>query len=94
VTFTLLSDSTANLATSATTHITTPAYAIADMTAGKKYSFLLPQGSYERYLGIFASIGTQTLNAGNASIGLSLGAPKHVALPDALSGIQAYTPYN
>ena len=84
VEFTLLSDSTADLATSATTHIRSGDIAKATLVAGYQMIFPLPPGSYERYVGIFASTKVQTLNAGAVSAYLTLDPPKFVALPDAL----------
>ncbi len=84
VTFTLLSDSTANLATSATTHWTSGAIAKATLVAGYKFCVPLPHGNYERYLGLFAATGTAELTGGTCSASLVLDAPYWVALPDAL----------
>lgn len=53
LTITLESDSTANLATSATVHYTSPAITGATLTAGYvAVRILLPSGDYERYLGV------------------------------------------
>jgi hypothetical protein len=53
VTITLLSDSTTNLATSPTTHWTSPAWTGAQITAGAVLGRIkLPSGDYERYLGL------------------------------------------
>jgi hypothetical protein len=84
VAFTLLSDSTANLATSATTHINTGDIAIATLVKGYKMIFPLPPGNYERYVGIFANTKVQTLNAGTVSAYLTMDPPKWTALPDGL----------
>lgn len=84
VAFTLLSDSTANLATSATTHWTSGDIAKATLVEGYKMVVALPPGNYERYMGIFAETKVQTLNAGKVSAALVHGAPKWAALPDAL----------
>lgn len=52
-TFSLESDSTADLATSATVHYTSAAITGAAMTAGAvPVRVKLPSGSYERYLGV------------------------------------------
>lgn len=83
VTFTLLSDSTANLATSATTHWTSGAIAKATLVAGYKICVPLPHGNYERYMGLFAEP-SAALTAGTCSASLVLDAPYWVALPDAL----------
>lgn len=53
LTVTLESDSTAGLETSATVHLTTPAYTGAQILAGTTLlRAKLPSGDYERYLGI------------------------------------------
>lgn len=84
VQFTLLSDSTADLTTSATTHITSIDIPKASLTAGAQFIYPLPPGSYERYMGLFANTKVQTLNAGKVSAYLTLDPPKFTALPDAL----------
>lgn len=65
--FSLESDSTANLATSATVHWTSPTFATnVSLAAGTWIAkgLALPAGSYERYLGLRATISTQNWNAG------------------------------
>lgn len=53
LTITLESDSTANLATSATVHYSTPAILGSAITAGALLARIkLPSGNYERYLGL------------------------------------------
>lgn len=53
LTITLESDSTANLATSATVHFSTGAITGANITAGARLATVrLPHGLYERYLGL------------------------------------------
>ena len=53
LTVTLESDSTANLATSATVHFSTGAIVGTAITAGARLATLrLPHGAYERYLGV------------------------------------------
>ena len=65
VTFALRSDSTANLATSPTTHLLTAAIAKATLVAGYEVAcFALPSGPYERYLGVMHLPGTADLTAG------------------------------
>ena len=68
VTFDLVSDSTANLATSKTTHLTTGALAFGTYTAGKTFIFALPgEVTYERYLGLWETTsGNLTSGAINA----------------------------
>jgi len=62
IAFELASDAAAGIATdgSATTHWTSGAVAVADLTAGKRFIVPLPEGvDYERYLGILATrVGT------------------------------------
>lgn len=49
----LVSDSTANLATSPTVHVSTGAVPVANLTANKVVAVLpIPPGEYERYIGI------------------------------------------
>jgi hypothetical protein len=71
VQFALMSDSTADLNTSPTTHFLTAAYATgATGTAGSTLAgstpvmVALPQGSYERYLGVKCITATTTTTAG------------------------------
>lgn len=65
VTFTLESDNTADLATSATVHYSTAAIGKASLTAGATPVIVpLPYGQYERYLGVRATVGTGPLTAG------------------------------
>lgn len=66
LTLTLESDSTADLATSATVHISTGALAFATYaTAGSiVFAGRLPSGDYERYLGLRYTIASGPLTAG------------------------------
>jgi hypothetical protein len=66
VTITLESDSTANLATSATVHFTTGAVLIAALTAGAQVvKIQLPEtATYERYVGLRYTIGGSNATAG------------------------------
>jgi hypothetical protein len=66
LTISLESDSTANLATSATVHYTTTALAFASFaTAGTRLVVLqLPRGNYERYLGVRYTVASGPLTAG------------------------------
>lgn len=66
LTVTLESDSTANLATSATVHASTGALAFATYaTAGTRVATIcLPSGSYERYLGVRYTVASGPLTAG------------------------------
>lgn len=79
------SDSTADLATSKTIHVDSGAIAIADLVAGKTYVYALPYGSYERYVGLWETVGTANVTAGKINAFLvSDPAPYQVALPDAI----------
>lgn len=84
VCFSLLSDSTATLVTSVTTHCTTGDIAKATLVTNKTYVFPLPNGDYERYLGLVCQTKVQTLNSGKVNAYLTLDPPKWVALPDGL----------
>ena len=66
LTVTLESDSTENLATSATVHYSTGAIAFAGFaTAGTVLAAIkLPAGSYERYLGVRYTVASGPLTAG------------------------------
>ena len=65
VTFSLESDSTADLATSATVHATTAAIGKATLVAGYQVVIPLPPGvTYERYLGARYTVATGPLTAG------------------------------
>jgi hypothetical protein len=67
VTFSLESDSTANLATSPTVHVTTAAIGKATLVVGYKFAYQLPRGSYEKYLGTRYTVATGPLTAGKFS---------------------------
>jgi hypothetical protein len=62
--FQLLSDSTANLATSATLHWTSGAIPVATLVEGYEIAVKLPSGSYERYLGLWEINATAATTAG------------------------------
>lgn len=85
VTFKIVSDSTANLATSPTVHFATAAIAKGTLVAGYTvFAVALPQGSYERYLGVTYTPDTNDTTAGKANAFLTFEPSKYVALPDAL----------
>lgn len=85
VAFNLASDSTANLATSRTNHITTPAIAKASLTAGTNVLVQkLPRGTYERYLGIWCTVATAALTAGKVNAFLTCDPPSWTPLPDGI----------
>jgi hypothetical protein len=73
-TVTLESDSTANLATSATVHWTSGS--IAESVVGVAGYWIakgvpLPSGAYERYLGVRYTIGTENMTSGNVTAWIS-----------------------
>lgn len=74
LTATLESDSTANLATSATTHWTSGL--IAEAVVGVAGYWIakgvpIPAGDYERYLGVRFTVGTENFTSGKVSAWLS-----------------------
>lgn len=72
VVFSVESDSTANLATSPTTHAATGAIGKAALTAGKQIRIALPpEKTYERYLGLRFTVGTGPLTAGSFTVEIS-----------------------
>lgn len=87
VNFSLESDSTANLATSATTHASTGAIGQASLVAGtfKRVIPLPVEVRYERYLGVRFTVASGPLTAGKFSAFLTLDPHGWVALPDASS---------
>lgn len=86
VQFQLCSDSTANLATSKTIHIDTGAIAIASLVAGYTKCYALPsEATYERYLGIWQTVGTTNLDAGAMEIFLSPIPVGNPSYPDSLT---------
>lgn len=88
VEFKLASDAAAAIATdgSATVHYASGAIAEATLVAGYQIGpIALPQGSYERYLGVQADVGTANLSAGAVSAFLTLDPHGNTALPDAVN---------
>lgn len=84
VTFDLVSDSTANLATSKTTHLTTGAIAYTAYTAGKTFVYALPQEhTYERYLGLWETA-SGNLTSGKINAFLTKDVSQWAAYPDAI----------
>lgn len=73
LTCSLESDSTANLATSATVHWTSTAVAEATLVAGYWIAkgIAIPAGDYERYLGVRFTTGTDDFDTGKVSAWLS-----------------------
>lgn len=84
VTFDLVSDSTANLATSKTTHLTTGALAYTVYTAGKTFIYALPQeATYERYLGLWETT-SGNLTGGNINAFLTKDPARWTAYNDGI----------
>jgi len=84
---TLESDSTANLATSATVHYSTGALAFAAFSpAGAVLAAVrLPSGSYERYLGVRYTVASGPLTAGKFDAFLTKDVQKWQAYADAVT---------
>lgn len=88
LTLSLVSDSTANLATSKTTHLTLPALTSATGVIGYQYVAALPANwTYERYLGMWAVNGVPSATAGKINAFLTLDPPSQPAafLPDGIA---------
>ena len=86
VDFTLESDSTANLATSATTHMTVAAVAKASLVAGYRVvAQALPAGNYERYLGVRYTVNTANFSAGAFSAFLTLKPQNYINYADGIA---------
>lgn len=82
VTFTLESDSTADLATSPTVHYSSPVIGKATLVAGfVAVRTQLPSGDYERYLGVRYTVGTGPLTAGAFTAFLTPDVQRNVAYP-------------
>lgn len=73
LTVTLESDSAAGLDSSATTHWTSGSIAEATLAAGYWFAkgIAIPAGSYERYLGLRYTVGTENFTSGKISAWLS-----------------------
>lgn len=87
VSFELVSDAQAAIATdgTATVHFATAAIGKATLVAGYQVcSVQLPQGAYERYLGILQNVGTAALTAGKVNAFLTRTPPVRVNFPDAV----------
>lgn len=83
--FDLVSDSAAALTTSKTTHVSTGAMAIASLVAGFTKVFALPiEATYERYLGLWETVGTTNLDAGKINAFLTHDVAKYTAYPNAI----------
>lgn len=86
VTFKLVSDSTADLATSPTVHFATAAIAKGTLVAGYQVvAVRLPAGvTYERYLGVTYTPDTNNTTAGKANAFLTQDIAAFTSYPDAL----------
>lgn len=85
LTIRLLSDSTTNLDTSQTEHVVSEAIAEATLVAGYKRIWALPPGAtYERYLGIEYTVGTEDFTSGAVSAFLTDNPDIWNANPDAI----------
>lgn len=87
VSFELASDASASIATdgSATVHAVTAAIPKASLVAGYVAAAVaLPNGTYERYLGILQNVGTAALTAGKVNAFLTTDVAKWVATPDGI----------
>jgi hypothetical protein len=83
--FELASDSTANLATSKTTHWNSGAIAVATWVAGYTKIIPLPiEETYERYLGLWETVATANVTAGAINAFLTNDPAKWVAFPDGI----------
>jgi hypothetical protein len=79
----LVSDSTANLATSPTTHATPlNAVPVASLVAGTQYAIRLPPGQYEQYMGIQWTVATGPMTAGKINAFLTKDAALYRAYAD------------
>lgn len=84
--FQLASDSTANLATSKTIHADTGAIAVATWAAGYTKVIALPmEANYERYLGLWMTVGTANVTAGKLNAFLTRDVSRWTAYPEAVS---------
>lgn len=86
VQFKLMSDAQAVIVpATATEHFATSAIAKANLVDGYKVAAVkLPQGEYERYLGIVTVTGTQASTAGSINAFLTMDAPSNKSYPDGL----------
>ena len=83
--FELSSDSTANLATSRTVHAATGDIPVATLVAGYTKVIPLPlEATYERYLGVWETVGTANVTAGKINSFLTHDVARWNAYPDAI----------
>lgn len=84
VDFSVESDSTADLATSASVHTSTGPIGKAVLVAGYQVIIPLPPGDYEQYLGVRYTVATGPLTAGNFSAFMTPNPQNNKIYPDAL----------
>ena len=73
LTITLESDSTADLATSPTVHLTVGPIAVADLTEGAVLADIaIPKDDYEEYIGVRYTVATGPMTAGNIDANIVL----------------------
>lgn len=87
VSFELASDAQAAIATdgTATVHYASAAIAKATLVAGYMVAAVaLPMGTYERYLGVLANVGTAALTAGKVNAFLTTDVAKWAAYADGI----------
>ncbi len=83
--FQLVSDSTANLATSKTIHLDTGAIPVATLVAGYTKIMALPsEVTYERYLGLWETVATANVTAGKINAFLTTEPARWAAYADAI----------
>lgn len=83
--FQLVSDSTANLATSKTVHLDTGAIPVATLVAGYTKIMALPsEVTYERYLGLWETVATANVTAGKINAFLTTEPARWAAYADAI----------
>ena len=86
LTLSLDSDSTADLATSATAHFVSPAIAVATLVAGYVAAVVpVPSGQYERYLGLRMTVATGPMLTGKLNAFFVNDARKWQAYADAVA---------
>ena len=81
---TIESDSTADLATSATVHYSSGAILLATLAAGYQFIIPLPPGDYERYVGARYTVTGTNPTTGQVSTFFTPDPQKNVIYPDAL----------
>jgi len=85
VTVDLVSDSVAALTTSKTTHWTSGAIIVGTWVAGYTIAIPLPsEVTYERYLGLWMTVGTTNIISGKLNAFLTHDVAKYTAYPNAI----------